>query len=155
MPAPDFAGAERLIHDIERQQRASQERVREILHEEGRPDLVAEFDANMRDVGTGVYRARNLWHSISPVQREALAHFRKTGNDRYVRCGTGYVVDGPGVPLPKPIRLATMRKLAAHGLVDWDGGAFDPEAAAILSEQGRFVLAKGRPASDTKKPAQG
>lgn len=84
-------------------------------------------------------------HAQCDTRGGGLAHFRKTGNDRYVRYGAGYVVDGPGVPLPKPIRLATLRKLAAHGLVDWDGGAFDPEAAAVLSEQGRFVLAKGRP----------
>lgn len=153
MPAPDFAGTERPIHDLERQQRASQERVREILCEEGRPDLVAEFDANMRDVETGVTHARNLWHSISPAQRAVLAHLPLTGSNRLRRAASGYVVDGPGLPMPKPVRLPTLRAMAARGLVDWDGGAFDPEAAAVLSEQGRFVLAKGRP--DTTKPARG
>lgn len=155
MPAPDFAGTERLIHDLERQQRASHERVREILREEGREDLVAEFDANMRDVETGIYRARNLWHSISPAQRAVLAHFPLTSGNRLRRAHSGYVVDGPGLPLPRPVRLSTLRAMADRGLVDWDGGAFDPEAAAVLSEQGRFVLAKGRPAPDTKNPPQG
>jgi hypothetical protein len=44
--------------------------------------------------------------------------------------------------------------MAARGLLDWDGGAFDPEAAVTMSEQGRFVLAKGRQTPDARKPAQ-
>ena len=153
MPAPDFAATERLMHSLDREWLASQERVREMLREKGREDLVADFDRDMRDIETGVMHAKSVWHSISPAQRAVLAHFRLTGSNRLRRAAGGYVVDGPGLPPPRPIRLSTLRNLAARGLVDWDGGAFDPEAAAVLSEQGRFVLAKGRP--DTKNPPQG
>ncbi len=149
MPKPDFSATERLIHDIEREDLARRGRMEQILREEGRDDLVAEFRQNMRDVDTGVTRARNLWHTLTAAQRAALVGMQRTGNARLKRmdCSPMYGIDGPGVPLDRPVRLATLRKLAAHDLVDWDGGAFDPEAGAVLNEQGRFVLAKGRPAA--------
>lgn len=60
---------------------------------------------------------------------------------------TVYTAHGEPPALCRVARLATVRNLAARGLVDWDGGAFDPERRAVISELGRFVLAKGRPGS--------
>lgn len=51
----------------------------------------------------------------------------------------------PGVDtIAKAARLDTVRNLAARELVAWDGTAFDPEARAVLSERGRFVVRHGQ-----------
>jgi hypothetical protein len=39
----------------------------------------------------------------------------------------------------KPIYARTLRNLCARNLMAWDGGAFDPEAVAVITENGRFV----------------
>ena len=46
------------------------------------------------------------------------------------------------------ITRPTVRALAAHELLAWDGGALDPERKAVVTERGRFVFAHGR-----EKPA--
>ncbi|ACL60543.1 hypothetical protein [Methylobacterium nodulans] len=148
MGVPDFAAEERLLHQLEREIRAMTERVKQMLREKGRPDLLAELERNLRDVETGVSQARSAWHSISPAQRrvlEALGDGRRLVREGSSR--TVYEAHGKPHALRRVARLATVRNLAARGLVDWDGGAFDPERRAVLSERGRFVLAKGRPGS--------
>jgi len=151
MAKPDFAAEERLMQHLDRESARTTKVVRQMIYETGRPDLVAEFDQNMKDVASGVARARNIWHSISPAQKRVLARMGDGGNklQRFER-GMYDVVNHLG-SLETGIRLATVRSLAARSLLDWNGGAFDPEALAVLSEQGRFVLAHGRPAAPPSK----
>jgi hypothetical protein len=72
MGAENFAEQERLMQDLEREGRERTERIRQMLREEGRADLEAELDRNLRDVESGVTSARSTWHSISDAQRRVL-----------------------------------------------------------------------------------
>src|SRR5580658_3016903 len=96
------------------------------------------YDAAMRDLDSGVMGARSTWHSISPAQQRALrTALEDTVDGKWVRgIGAG---------------VSTIRALCARDLMAWDGGAFDPEAAAVITERGRFVLAHG----PTKEIADG
>lgn len=150
MPRPDFAAEERLLHEIDAWDRVRVEHLKAMCRDAGRPEVADEFDQNLRDIESGVRNARATWHSISDAQRALLAHVvERTGNMRLVISNRGalsYQVDPPGVPLVRPARLATVRALAARGLLDWDGGAFHPEWAVVGNERARFVLKYGRPA---------
>ena len=144
MAGPNFSETERVIHEAEAQSRASHAAVREILIEGGRPDLAADLDANLKDIETGVSQARSVWHSISPTQRRALFRLA-SGPTSFRRMeGTRYDIVSPVGSMMTSVRLATVRALAARGLLDWTGGAFDPEGSAVLNEYGRFVVAKGQ-----------
>jgi hypothetical protein len=149
MPRPDFAAQERLLHEMDRESRERTERVKDMVREAGRPELADELDEKMRLIENGVQNARSTWHSISDAQRALLGHVvERTGNMRLVISDRGaltYAVEPPGVPLPKPARLSTVRALASRGLLDWDGGAFKPEWAAVANEKAKFVLKHGRP----------
>lgn len=122
------------------------ERVRQVLYEQGRPDLVAEFDRKMREIDTGIEGARNCWHSISEAQRRALT-FASSVHGRLVKSALRRRYIGvPLDPQPEaPILVKTVRALCAHNLLAWDGGAFDPEAAAVITERGLFVLKHSPP----------
>lgn len=149
MPRPDFAASERLMHEIDRESRERIERIKDMVREAGRPELADELDERLKLIESGVMGARSTWHSMSDAQRGLLAHVvERTGNMRLVINKEGaltYNVEPPGVPLAKPARPATVRALAARGLLDWDGGAFRPEWAAVANERARFVLKHGRP----------
>lgn len=139
-----------ILHALEIESRETNERVRQMLYEAGRPDLVARFDAKMRDIETGVYGARNCWHSISPAQREALRFAASVGRRLIWKPLLGHApMYAPetydGRYASRPIRKPTMRNLCARELMAWDGGAFDPEAAAIITERGLFVIKHGPP----------
>lgn len=111
------------------------------LMRESGPEAVARYDARIKDIESGVYGARMAWHSISEAQRFTLeiASTTKCLRRRYSK-PSFYVRDG-GVSLV--CRIPTLRALCAHGLLSWDGGAFDPEAAAVITERGQFVLQHG------------
>ena len=105
---------------------------------------LAEHDRRMRDLDLGLTGARNAWHSISPAQRRVLVAAASVRSGRIVRQSirpSVYVRDGGG---PKLCGVKTVRPLCSRDLMAWDGGAFDPEQAAVLTERGRFVLAHGR-----------
>lgn len=108
---------------------------------------LASYDKAMRDFDLGLTQARSAWHSISRHQRDVLVAACRTKNGRIVRRSfkpSVYVLDGTLVFL---CRVATIRNLCAHELLACDGGAFDPEQAAVITERGRFVVAKG-PSAD-------
>lgn len=100
------------------------------------------FDARMRDLATGVTGARSVWHSISQAQRRALESAEQHGG-RLDRVGIEYRHCARHQPY-LPIYVRTLRPLCSRDLFAWDGGAFDPESAVVLTERGRFVLARGR-----------
>jgi hypothetical protein len=135
-----------ILQRLEVEDAAKHERVRQVLYEAGRPDLVAELDAKMRDIRTGVAMAQSAWHSISPAQRLALQFAAHPGCNLR-RVGNQYLAAAAIFRRPeRPIRVPTVRNLCARELLAWNGGAFDPEGAAVITERGLFTLAHGRPA---------
>lgn len=139
------------LHDLmDEMHAADNEHFRSFLADEGPKGVEAlrRYDARVRDVETGVTGARNCWHALSPAQRRTLL-FLAPGRVlvRSARLGGYYdaAATAPGVDtVAKAARLDTVRNVAARGLVAWDGGAFDPEARAVMSERAAFVLAHGR-----------
>lgn len=128
MTANDFMRkVDDFIRQAEVESRQQEERVRALILARGGPDALADFDAEMKRLRNGTEDAENLWHSISGVQRRLLLA---------MRAGDGKVARGT-------VRIATLRNLANRDLIAWDGGAFDPEASAVLTEHGRFVIAHG------------
>lgn len=128
---------EDILQRLEERVRQQNQKVRQILVEEGRLDLLAGFDAKMRDIETGVDGAGIIWNALSEAQRRAL----RFANDY---CGGRLVRIGPKNYAASPlIRLATVRNLIARELLACDGGAFDPEKRVVLTEHARFVLKHG------------
>jgi hypothetical protein len=123
--------------------RQSRLRVRAILIEAGRPDILADFDRNMRDLDLGLIGARATWDALSSRQRFVL---RAMGVGRYLsralRSAAQYDALGHGAILDI-CRLSTTRKLCAHGLIHVNGGATDPEAQFVITERGHFILRHG------------
>jgi hypothetical protein len=149
MGAENFAEQERLMQDLEREGRERTERIRQMLREEGRADLEAELDRNLRDVESGVTSARSTWHSISDAQRRVLILLAGgPASLRRMKGSTYDVVSSVGSRATR-IRLATVRNLASRGLLEWTGGAFDPEASARPTERMDFVMKHGRPEPGT------
>lgn len=96
--------------------------------------------------------ARTTWHSISDAQRRTLI-IVGTGSRKLRRSSwSKNFYDAYGEPhaVDKAAGLLTVRNLCSRGLLAWDGGSFDPEKAAVITERGLFVLRHGRA---TKKPA--
>lgn len=120
------------------------EGVRQILKDAGRDDLVAELDRKIREIDTGIDGARRTWESISDAQRRVLT-IVATGK-RLVRSGgTKHFYDAHGEPhaLPRVAGLKTVRNLCIRELLAWQDGAFDPEAKAVITERGLFVVRHG------------
>lgn len=134
---------EPVAHLLDEEQRAAEEAFRASLADEG-PDgvaLLGRYDALVRQGESGVYAARMAWHSCSPAQRRVLL-FLAPGRVlvRSGRCHSYYdAIGGPGA-IAKAARLDTVRNLAARELVAWNKDLLDPEARAVLTERGRFVL---------------
>lgn len=125
---------------------ADREHFRSFLADSGARGVAAlrGFDAAMRDHDTGVMRARNIWHSISPAQRRTLL-FLAPGRVLVcsARCAGYYDAVGASAgvdTIAKAARLDTARNLAARELVQWDGTAHDPERRAVITERAVFVL---------------
>lgn len=130
---------------LDRTQARHRERVMEVLREEGRADLAAEYAAKMRELDTGVLRARNVWQALSPAQRRVM-EIMEPGRTlrRRDRLSSRYDAYGNPHAESNVCGVRTVRNLAARELVAWEGGAFAPEARAVLTEHGRFVLRHGR-----------
>lgn len=101
---------------------------------------LARFDQAMRDLDSGELGARSMWHSISSTQRRVLSGVARHGG-RLERVGKEYRASSGHHQSYVPAYVATIRPLCLRGLMAWNGGAFDPEAAAVITERGRFVLA--------------
>jgi hypothetical protein len=139
---------------LDEQHAADRAHLRSVLADMGKRGIeaMAQYDEAMRNLDLGITRARMLWHSISEAQRRAVVILCESGG-RAVRRD-----DGPGIisgiyTLPDsrtPLcRVSTLRMLCRHDLLAWDGGAFDPEAAAVLTERGTFTMRHGRPTGAT------
>lgn len=146
MGAPNFAEQERLLQELERHSLERLERVRELIRESGRPEIEAELDRALKDSASGVTSARSTWHSISDAQRRVLILLAGGPFSLHRLKGSTYDVVSSIGSRATGIRLATVRSLAGRGLLEWTGGAFDPEASARPTEQMDFVMKHGRPA---------
>jgi hypothetical protein len=137
--------SEDIQHQIEARSRESKERVRDLLRKEGKLEALAEFDQSMKDLDTGLTGARSSWHSISPAQRRVIEYLANNPV-KLIRSekSTYYDSFGGDAPQTRVAGLKTVRALAERGFLDWEGGAFDPELKAALTERGRFVWLKGR-----------
>jgi hypothetical protein len=135
-----------VIHKIERQMAADRERVRELIKREGTADDLDFYDQSMRDLDRGITQARNAWHSLSDAQQRVLA-FLATDTVKLTKRVDSKVYDANTgrETIERVATLATIRAMAARELVQWEGGAFDPESIVSLTERGRFVVDKGRP----------
>jgi hypothetical protein len=130
---------------MERQYSRQHEQFCNYLSSLGRQDLIDEYRARIRALDTGMTTARATWHSLTSVQQRVMEALESRwalcrtnwSKSRYEAIGgTGAIFNFCGLP--------TVRKLVSHDLLAWDGGAFDPEARAVLTERGHFVLRHGR-----------
>lgn len=137
-----------ISQEIERRSIASRERVRAMVLEAGRPDVLADFDRNMKEIDNGVMGAKNAWHSISDAQRRTLLVLSdgyELRSSRYNRNAyEGYCLAGKRDALGLVCRIRTVRALCAHELAHVNGGALDPEKSIIITERGAFVVKHGR-----------
>lgn len=138
---------EDVLQWADRMAREQRARVRQVILDAGRPDVLADYDRDMRNLDLGITMARNVWHSLSSKQRFVL---RAMGQGRYLlralRSAAQYDAVGRGA-IMDICRLSTARKLCAHELIHVNGGATDPEAEFVITERGSFVLKHGQAAS--------
>lgn len=120
-------------------------RVKAVLMEEGRPDLVEELEANLRNVANGVSSALSTWAALSAAQRRVLEAL-EPGRVLIREHGSKSWYDASGAPgaMARVCRLPTARNLIARELLECEGGAFDPERRLSLTERARFVLSQAR-----------
>jgi hypothetical protein len=144
-----IAAGEEVEHVLDEKSAADRASFRGYMLDLGRTDpravaALAEYDKAMRDLDTGVMGARATWAALSRVQRKILALAAANGGT-LERNGKVYHVRWGVADLSMlSIRVSSIRALAARDLFAWDGGYLDPEAAVVLTERGRFVLAHGR-----------
>lgn len=110
-------------------------------------DALIDYDARCRALDSGVDGACGAWAALSRAQRKVM-WWLGDGRVLVQRASQQTVYDaigGAGGPdrIDGAAGVRTVRALAARELVAWDGGAFNPEARAVLTERGRFVLAHG------------
>jgi hypothetical protein len=111
---------------------------------EGRKDLAEELRLRLAAVDSGLISVGSIWLALSSHQRAVLVLLAKFRSVRRVRGCVYEVATTEDRAQPAfPTRLGTIRALGARGLIDWTGGAFDPESSAIISDRGRFVVTHG------------
>ena len=99
-----------------------------MIAESGRPEVLAQFDANRREL-----RRNRKMPSLYDVVGDPQAVKEPYAIRRFCR-------------------LSTARALCAHGLLAPDGGAPDPEAKFVITERGVFVLRFGHHVEDWYRP---
>jgi hypothetical protein len=120
---------EEIMQLIDADSAAKTEAVRAMLMEMGRLDVLAEFDAKMRDIRLGIDSARGCWHALSGAQRRTL---EVLGTGRRLIRDTGYLsrynAYGEGQPILNVCGRPTLQNLVAR---DW------PSARVELSSPWR------------------
>ena len=117
-------------------------------------EAVERYDERMRALDLGITRAQACWHSISDAQRRLVAvlgverrYIERFGDRVFL---VRIKAENRTICSWQP-RIATVRNLASRDLLEWTGGAFDPEASAAPTERLRFVLRHG-PRTDVPNP---
>lgn len=136
-----------ILQQIERDSRARHEGVRQLLLSEGRPDLLAGLDNQMRRIALGLDGAGRTWQSISEKQRQVLS-IMATGRKLRRSCSgkpsrPRYDAYGEPHAISDVCDIRTVRNLCARELCHVDGGALDPEKVIVLTERGAFVVKHG------------
>lgn len=131
-----------IIQRIERQMREQIERTRRFLMSQGHPDLVADLDANLRDVRLGISSARGIWHVLSAPQRKALTFAADRDLVRLWGNRSVFGFRGAAGKAKEVCQFRTLVPLCARGLITADN--IIPPRKMQITEHGRFVLAKGR-----------
>jgi hypothetical protein len=104
---------------------------------------LAGYDKAIRDIDLGISGARGTWRALSISQRRVLWEIERRG-PRLERVGKEYrAIQGRHQPYV-PIHVRSIRPLCQRELLAWDGGAFDPEAAVVLTERGQFIIKHGQ-----------
>lgn len=137
---------EDVLHRLEALGRHQIEAVRTMLLEAGCADLLDELDRDLREIRLGITGARAAWSALTTPQRRVLLTLME-GNRRLVRQERSrHLYDAVGDPgtVTRVAGLPTIRNLIARGMLTPDGGAFDPEAQAVLTERARFVVRHGQ-----------
>lgn len=132
---------EAFLQELDRKSRETRAKVRAMLQH--RPDLLADYDRQMKELDNGIAGAKGCWHALSNAQRRVLIAMGEGRDLRrsidnpgmYDACGRGCVLN--------VCRLPTARRLCEHRLIHVNGGATDPEAEFVLTERGAFVLRWG------------
>ena len=140
------AGGEDVEAVLDERSKAETNRFAEYMREIGQPGLADSYLAKIKEIDSGIEGARNTWHSLSEPQRAALE--LACEGVRFVRRpGRATVFDAErgGRQQPAGVRYPTIRNLCERDLLAWDGGAFKPGDAAVVTERGRFVVAHGQP----------
>lgn len=134
-----------LILYLDRQSQLQHKATRQMLIDAGRPDLAEDLDRRMRDIRLGIAQAAAIWHSISKTQRIVLEKMAQGAYlARTVGSATQYDALGRSPIILKVCRITTARNLCARHLIHVNGTARDPEAQFVVTEHGKFVVAKGR-----------
>lgn len=105
------------------------------------PAAVERHRIRLQDFDSGVTGARNTWGALTPQQQSTLKVVHAHGG-RLERVGKAYRHRDRNQPY-RPVYVPTVRSLCDRLLMKWDGLAFDPEGAAILTERGIFVVVRG------------
>lgn len=131
-----------VLREVNEKIAADRARLREVIKH--RPDLLAEYDARTSEIDSGIYGARSTWRAISSAQKRIMLLL--DAGRCLIRGASSTRYDASGEPhaLANICGIATVRNLASRDLVAWDGGAFDPERKAVLTERGKFVLKHGQ-----------
>ena len=138
----DGEDVEAVFDEKQREDRCRFDRL--LRNELNRPDLADKYQAKIREIDLVIYGARAIWTTLSVVQKRVLPFMAEAG----ARLGMmpksrAYAIRTPLRTVVWNINRATVKTLAAHSLIDWEGDAFQPSSTAMLSDRGRFVLAHG------------
>lgn len=125
------------LAELEHRDAANLARLRAMLVEKGRGDLLVQLDAKLHDIRTGVDGARSTWAALSKTQRNVMTHLsggghliRSTARGNFYFCDPTY-----GASCGAP----TVRHLMSRELIGWEAGR-----KVQLTERGRFVLKHGQ-----------
>lgn len=127
---------------FDKERRERQAAFVKLLHENGRPDLVADYERDMRSIADGTHGAGSTWYSISKKQRAILRVLERCP---FLIRSRGNCYDAVSVhKIERGIAdLRSLRPLSARGLIHPDGPIFDVEERFALTEHGMFVICHG------------
>lgn len=134
---------------MERRSQVQRDILRKMLADSGHHDVLAWFDAKMRDIDLGIDGARATWGALSQAQRRVL---ESMGDGRALRRASASRTRYDAINADRKIDLdsdfnicglPTARNLSARELIVVAGGALDPEAKFVITERGQFVLEHG------------
>lgn len=111
------ARGEDILHRLEREDRERSASLRKMLIDIGRDDVLAQYDADMRDLRLGITGAKSIWHSISEAQRRVLIYAGHGLRLQRSHRPNTFDAIGPGLEVVNVARLPTLRNLSSRELI--------------------------------------